>query len=216
VFADVTGRVLAPDASVVINNTTKEANLTNINLSGAGTVNGNPIVLTTTGASVVSLADGTDLTIPTLNVGCFISSATYGPQILVQKSRGSVVSQTIVQNNDIISSWINSGYDGTAFKPVSSWKTYVDGAVTAGQTPPGRLDLSIGNGTTDTVTVKFKPTATDFQLPPRLPVVADDTARSTLVPSPTQGMMIFMAAGTSPAATNKVQAYDGSAWVNLH
>jgi hypothetical protein len=29
-------------------------------------------------------------------------------------------------------------------------------------------------------------------------------------------MLIFMTAGTSPAATNKVQAYDGTAWVNLH
>jgi hypothetical protein len=46
--------------------------------------------------------------------------------------------------------------------------------------------------------------------------VADDTARTSLVPSATAGMMIFMQSGTTPAATNKVQVYDGSAWVNLH
>jgi hypothetical protein len=29
-------------------------------------------------------------------------------------------------------------------------------------------------------------------------------------------MLIFMTNGTSPVAANKVQVYDGTAWVNLH
>jgi hypothetical protein len=59
-------------------------------------------------------------------------------------------------------------------------------------------------------------TAVQFTVPPKLPVVADDTARTALVPTPTTGMMIFMTAGSAPAATNKVQVYDSTAWVNLH
>jgi hypothetical protein len=74
------------------------------------------------------------------------------------------------------------------------------------------MDLTVNTANT----IKFRPTSTDFQLPPKLPVVADDTARTALVPTPTTGMMIFMTAGTSPAATNKVQVYDSAAWVNLH
>jgi hypothetical protein len=36
-----------------------------------------------------------------------------------------------------------------------------------------------------------------------------------LVSSPAKGMMIFMESGTTPAATNVAQVFDGSAWVNL-
>jgi hypothetical protein len=50
----------------------------------------------------------------------------------------------------------------------------------------------------------------------QLPVYADDTARTTAIPTPTAGMMIFMASGTTPAATNKMQLFDGSNWVNLN
>jgi hypothetical protein len=49
-----------------------------------------------------------------------------------------------------------------------------------------------------------------------LPVIADDTARTAAVPTPTKGMMIMMEAGTTPAATNVAQVFDGSAWVNLY
>ena len=46
-------------------------------------------------------------------------------------------------------------------------------------------------------------------------VVADDTARGTLVPSPAAGMLLFMTSGTSPSATNQLQVYNGTAWVNV-
>lgn len=88
----------------------------------------------------------------------------------------------------------------------------VDGVVTPGFAPPARMDLRLNN----TTTVNFRPASTDFLAPPKLPVVADDTARTALVPTPTTGMMIFMTLGTTPAAVNKVQVYDSSAWVNLH
>ncbi len=49
----------------------------------------------------------------------------------------------------------------------------------------------------------------------QLPVYADDAARLAAIPSPAQGMMIFMVSGTAPAATNNTQVFDGSNWVNL-
>ncbi len=46
-------------------------------------------------------------------------------------------------------------------------------------------------------------------------VYANDAARSAGVPSPQKGMMVFMESGTAPAATNQLQVYDGSNWVNI-
>lgn len=58
-------------------------------------------------------------------------------------------------------------------------------------------------------------TKVSFGVPAQMAVVADDTARGTLVPSPAAGMMLFMTAGTSPSATNQLQVYNGTAWVNV-
>jgi hypothetical protein len=50
----------------------------------------------------------------------------------------------------------------------------------------------------------------------QLPVYANDAARSTAIPTPAAGMLVFMTAGTSPAVTRKTVVYDGTAWVALH
>lgn len=50
----------------------------------------------------------------------------------------------------------------------------------------------------------------------KLPVFANDAARSSAIPTPTTGMMVFMTSGTSPTVTNKAVIYDSTAWVALH
>lgn len=54
-----------------------------------------------------------------------------------------------------------------------------------------------------------------FGVPVKFPVVADDTARTALVPTPEKGMVILMEAGTAPAATNQLQFYNGTGWTNV-
>ena len=49
----------------------------------------------------------------------------------------------------------------------------------------------------------------------QLPVYADDTARSTAIPTPAKGMIVFMTSGTTPVATNNAVIYNGSAWQTL-
>jgi hypothetical protein len=49
----------------------------------------------------------------------------------------------------------------------------------------------------------------------KLPIYADDTARTAGIPTPAQGMVVFMQSGTSPAATNRPQYFDGTAWQNF-
>ena len=49
----------------------------------------------------------------------------------------------------------------------------------------------------------------------KLPVYADDTARTASISAPVQGMVIFMRSGVTPAATNQPQYFDGANWVNI-
>lgn len=48
----------------------------------------------------------------------------------------------------------------------------------------------------------------------KLPVYADDSERDAAITSPEAGMMVFVQSGTTPAATNQMQVFDGSDWVN--
>jgi hypothetical protein len=66
---------------------------------------------------------------------------------------------------------------------------------------------------TDYVTITNS--KTEFFIPVKFAVVADDTARSALVPTPEKGMVILMEAGTTPAATNQLQFYNGTSWTNV-
>jgi hypothetical protein len=49
----------------------------------------------------------------------------------------------------------------------------------------------------------------------KLPVYANDSARTAAIAVPEKGMVIFMTAGTTPAATNQMQVFDGTNWVNV-
>jgi hypothetical protein len=49
----------------------------------------------------------------------------------------------------------------------------------------------------------------------QLPIYADDAARLAGIPTPAQGMVIFMQTGTLPAATNQIQIFNGTNWITL-
>ena len=49
----------------------------------------------------------------------------------------------------------------------------------------------------------------------KMPVYADDAARSAAIPTPAVGMMIFVQIGTSPLAVDALQVYNGTAWINV-
>jgi hypothetical protein len=67
------------------------------------------------------------------------------------------------------------------------------------------------DGTSGRITA---PSATLFEFL-KLPVYADDTARDSAIPSPEKGMVIFIEAGTLPAATDQMQVHNGTNWVSL-
>ena len=76
-------------------------------------------------------------------------------------------------------------------------------------------DASVANAANYDKHFEATTTKVSFGVPAQMAVVADDTARGTLVPSPAAGMMLFMTSGTSPSATNQLQVYNGTAWVNV-
>jgi hypothetical protein len=82
--------------------------------------------------------------------------------------------------------------------------------------PKSDLILAAAAGGSDFSTYLFKGDGT-LVLPGavQLAVYADDAARSTAIPTPVQGMMVFMQSGTVPTVTNKTVVYDGTAWTTV-
>lgn len=155
----------------------------------------------------------------------------------IQVSRGTLNIPTSVQQGDPLFTIVANGYDGSDYRFSSAVFANVE-TQTANPVAPGAVPGIIGFVTSDDGGSTLKslvfnsfgelgvnittPTATldvngdaKFAGPVRLAIVADDTARTALGTA-LQGQLIFMVNGTTPAATNKVQVYDGAAWVNLH
>lgn len=76
-------------------------------------------------------------------------------------------------------------------------------------------DESINNPLNYITHAKVTPAKAEFGIPVKFVVVADDTARTALVPTPEKGMLILMEAGAAPASTNQLQFYNGTNWVNV-
>jgi hypothetical protein len=155
----------------------------------------------------------------------------------IQVSRGSLSIPTSVQQGDPLFTIVANAYDGSAYRFSSAISFDID-PDTSNPVAPGAVPgkISFGTSADGGATLRglvfdadgqlgvnmTSPTATldvngaaKFAGPVRLAITANDTAR-TAYGTALQGQLIFMVSGTSPAASNKVQVYDGAAWVNLH
>jgi len=210
------GNVQTEVGQTIIDGTTRAANLSGINLDPGGII-GSPdgiALLPTT--QLTSIVEGADPGIPKFIFQTNNNSNYATAALGLSRGRGTTTAPAVVQLDDEISNLMSLAFDGNEYFPSATLGTYIDGTVSAGVVPT-RMEIYVTNTSGVTAaSVKFRSTQTEFVVPPKLPVVADDAARTALVSTPTTGMMIFMQSGTTPAATNKVQVYDGSAWVNLH
>ncbi len=157
-----------------------------------------------------------------------VSDPVNGKFFTMTQSRGTLSSPTAVQAGDelggvLIRAYTNtsvSGIAGVFGFVVDSTASIVSGggfvkskAVIAASTDTSQnLSDALVLDSAGLVTSNAFSATKYFQLP----VYADDTARSTAIPTPAKGMMVFMTSGASPAVTNKTVVYDGSAWVALH
>jgi hypothetical protein len=209
-----TTNILSSSGASVLNTNTKTATLAQINLESSGLINGSTMI-----ATIPSITFATNSLAPTdpwPNLYT-INTASAGTNSLgLSRSRGTLVSPATVNNGDEIGGISINGHDGTGFVTAAEIVWEVNNAVST-NVVPSKMDIKVTNSTGTLATqVSVKATEVEFAAPPKLPIVADDAARTTLVPTAAQGMLIFMQSGTTPAATNKVQVFDGSNWVNLH
>jgi len=210
------GNVTTSAGQTIIDGTTRAANLSGINLDPGAIIGSSDGIALLPTTQLTSIVEGADPGIPKFIFQTNNNSNYATAALGLSRGRGTVTAPAVVQLDDEISNLMSLGFDGNEYFPSATIGTYIDGSVSPGVVPT-RTEIYVTNTSGVTAaSVKFRSTQTEFVAPPKLPVVADDTARTSLVPSATAGMMIFMQSGTTPAATNKVQVYDGSAWVNLH
>jgi hypothetical protein len=198
----------------IINGTTRVATLSRINLDTNGSISSPSILINSAAVSFVT--NTFSASAPYINFYVASSASAQTGSIGLVRSRGTTTSPSVLINGDEIGSIVASGFSGTQFTLATDIVSVVDGAVSAGVVP-SRMDFQVTNtlGTLATA-MSVKATRVEFAVPPTLPVIANDSERSTAISAPVKGMLILMTAGTTPLATNTVQVYDGNDWVNLH
>jgi hypothetical protein len=156
-----------------------------------------------------------------------VLSGGIGKFISVTVRKGTLSAPTAVAASDELGGLIVSGYtssvntgiagtfgflvDSTAVIAGGSYiksKAIISASTDTGATEADSFILNSAGVATSNAFVASKYT--------QLAVYANDAARTSAIPTPAKGMMVLMAAGTSPAVTNKVVAYDGTNWVALH
>ena len=214
VIGNIQGNVVTSTGSNLLDTSNQTFNGTSINLTAGGTIT-SPGALSIISPSLFVSASEPTLNFPNTSLFVQNNSGAHTSPLGLVRIRGTFVTPTPVLNGDDLGQIIGIGFDGTSFILGASVNIVVDGAVSTGVIP-GRIDIATTNSTgTRAIRASIKSTVVEFAVPPRLPVLANDAARTTLVPSPAKGMMIFMESGTSPAATNVAQVFDGSNWINL-
>jgi hypothetical protein len=152
------------------------------------------------------------------------------------RARGSLTAPSAILENDSIVDLAFSGRSAPqpAFPTTCAFiRVSADGPVSA-DVVPGRIEFHTANllgtlaqkmvlkndgvlqvNSIEALTSELTITAVSISEFLKLPIYANDTARTASIPTPAQGMVIFMQTGTSPAATNRPQYYDGTAWQNF-
>ena len=169
----------------------------------------------TAGLSLSAITDPTQRSAITIAANVNGSGASHTLSSSAYRSpTAGFASGSTVQNNDTLYLQTMAGFDGSNDIVSSRIKS------TASSVSVGAITSTLEIKVTDDAGVSYNgleisPSAVASTLPIQFPVVANDTARGTLVPTPAAGMMLFMTAGTSPSATTQLQVYNGTAWVNV-
>jgi len=130
--------------------------------------------------------------------------------VVFGRARGTIVTQTTVQNNDSIKNLVFAGHDGTDYRFSSSITAGVEGTVSAGYVP-GKLIFSTAH--TDGTPISrmaVSATAVTSTVPFQVVTYANATARDAAITSPAAGMIVFL------TGTSKFSGYNGSTWDNLN
>lgn len=159
------------------------------------------------------ISDTVDTAQPVMNLVSINNASASADTFAIARSRGTLISPAVVQNNDAIGTVGFSGFDGTTYKFSAGIRAYVNGTPST-NIIPSRLALSVTNASgSETTALNIKETQIDALLPIKFPVYADATARNAAVPSPEAGMVVYL------TSTTKLQVNtNGSVggWVDLN
>lgn len=187
----------------------KSINIEEINIGGAGIINGNSIFL----ANVTSFVSSTpSLTEPTLTAAVISSSSNTGGSLSLTRARGTIAGgETSVINGDEIGSLEFGAHNGSGFVSVGNIVASVNGIVTAGQPAPIKVDVNLSNGSTVVNVATFKPSQVEFAVAPVMPNL---TSTEITALTPTVGMIVYN------TTTNKFQGYQNTGgvtpeWVDI-
>jgi len=211
IVGDVKGSLYGDDSSLIIDANSNIINIRNItHTSGFINIGTNSTPLT---AEMVS-----NSTTEMLNVRGITTGSSGGiPFLNIRTSKGTPAVPTTTAAGDTIAGLALQGYaNGDYMSAGTIFVNWESGATLTNSNPASKITIATGNNTGGVNLMTFDRYGTVKAPVFNLTSYANDAARLAAIPTPAAGMMVFMASGTSPAVTNKVVAYDGSAWVALH
>ena len=141
-------------------------------------------------------------------------------------SRGSLANPVAIQAGDELGGLVVRGYTSSSTTGVAGGISFFadsTASISGGDFIKSRVVIGVSSDTTqdieDALIVDSAGVVTSNAFSAyryfQLPTYDDDAARLAAIPSPAAGMMVFMVEGATPAATNQMQVYSGSAWVNV-
>jgi hypothetical protein len=162
-----------------------------------------------------------------LKIRAQMSSATNGKFVSLDLSRGTLASPTAAIAGDELGGVIVKAYTSSsvsAFAGTFGFQVDPTAVISGGSFIKTKAIISAASDTSadvgDALVLNSAGVVTSNAFVAskytQLAVYANDAARTSAIPTPAKGMMVLMTAGTSPAVTNKVVAYDGTNWVALH
>jgi len=214
---DITGSIFGDDSSLLVdgvgsvitgdvnNNITTTAVLTTATLELSGTGAGNK-------AGIQIRTDGNADDLYSLFDIVGATESEVGSAINFSRSRGTLASPTVLQDEDEILGINYFGYDSNNTPQVAAViQARVDGTPGSGSVP-GTLALltADSNGDVNLGITLGADSATRFWGPAKLVEYANTGARDAAIPTPANGMMIYL------TATHKAQVYANTGWVDLH
>jgi hypothetical protein len=219
---DINGSVFAADSGVVVDS---------VDRIFYGSVDAGDTVLTDGSLVGTNFALGSSSSL--MNLSMNLSNNLQIRQIIdpfdpkgyvtISQSRGTLASPTAAQAGDEIGGLLIRAYTNSSTAAIAGIFGFVvdpTAVISGGSFIKSQAVISAASDTDQDaanaliVDSAGKTTSNAFVASKymQLPVYADDTARSTAIPTPAAGMMVFMTSGTVPTVTNKPVIYNGSAW----
>lgn len=130
--------------------------------------------------------------------------------ITFTRSRGTIASSTALSSNDKVFALVFAGQSTTDVEQTARIDVSLDGAPGAGIVP-GKIALSTADDAgvmTERLTVNSKGTS-EFKGMVQLPTYADESAATSAVGTPLNGMMYY------DSGAGKIKGYQSGAWVVL-